>query len=101
MENGQFSSLSRRERFQAYLTLVLIVAAILVFATIAGITIYEKIQTSRVNGATKQNPGFSTTPLNNGSDLNPPSIWSAQTNRASTNATTPLPESVAPGTNAN
>jgi len=101
MASGPFSSLPQRERFQAYLTVVLIVVAILVFAVIAGITIYEKIQASEANAAAKQSSGVTTAPLNDGNALNPPSIWNAQSNSAPTNATTPLPEPAALDTNAN
>ena len=100
MATEPLSSLSRRERFQVYLAVVLIVATILLFATIAGITIYDKIRTAS-NNAAKQNSGVPAAPLNSGNVLNPPSIWNPQTNNAPTNATTSLPEPAAPDTNAN
>ena len=81
--------------------MVLIAGAILVFAVITGITIYDKIQTSEANSAATKNSGVTAAPLNNENALNPPSIWNAQTNNASTNATPPLLEPVAPNTNAN
>lgn len=80
--------------------MVLIIAAVLVFAVMAGIIIYNKIQMSQTNRATRQNPGVSRVPLNNVNDLNPPTIWNTQPHGASTNTTTPLRKPIASETNA-
>lgn len=78
--------------------MVLIAAAVMVFAVIAGITIYQRIQSSEPNGASRRNSGVSPVSINNGNDLNPPSLWNAQTNGASTKATMPLSKPSALGT---
>lgn len=80
---------------------LLIITVVLVFAAIAGITIYEKIQTSEAKDAGTQNPGVPTAPLNKENALNPPSIWNAETNGASTNVTTLSPEPAASDINVN
>jgi hypothetical protein len=77
MENGPFSSLTRKERFWAYMGIMIIMAAILVFALLVWVIIQERIRVP--DNLSKQHSSPA------------PAIWNAG-NDAPTNALTPVPE---------
>jgi len=101
MKKRKFSSLTPQDRFLFNVTIVVIIAAILVFAIFMGILIQERIQTSDNDSKQPSNP--ITAPLNDKNDEN--SLNASPTSNAwndgSTNGTAPSTEPIISNTNSN
>jgi hypothetical protein len=86
MKNGPFSSLTRKERFWGYMGILIIIAAILIFAFVVAVIIQQRAQLS--DKISKQHSSHAPAAWNGGND-------------SITNALTPAPEPVIPNTNSN
>jgi hypothetical protein len=103
MKKRPFSSLPPQDRFLAYVIIMIIIAAIFVFAVYMAIVIREKIRMS--DDISKQRASPVAASPNDGNGLDPAVTLNAEngasTNDAPTNAMTPLPVPVISDTNSN